>query len=322
MHLSYQEHVEIYRGLCGGLSMREIASSIGRHTSTVTREVARNSDHIGYLFPKEAYNRQREKRGRRIKKIERIKVLKEYIIEKLTLKWSPKVIAGRWNKMNSAITITHECIYQWVHSKGNEHLRALLPRAKKKRGLSRKKQQNKSKIPHRKSLDMRPAKINDRSVIGHFEADLVFNKGSMSSNVLTAIDRKSRYAILIKNESKRSMEVIEGLKKKALKLGVKSVTFDNGTEFTLHYTLTEQHMIDTYFCDPGKPWQKGSIENFNGLLRHRIPFEVDPKEINQQLLNSVAHDINHTPRESLGYLTPCEVFKGTFQKGNTTCCIS
>ena len=128
---------------------------------------------------------------------------------------------------------------------------------------------------------MRPAKINDRSVIGHFEADLVFNKGSMSSNVLTAIDRKKvvmQYSLKMK--AKDQWRLLKK-KKKALKLGVKSVTFDNGTEFTLHYTLTEQHMIDTYFCDPGKPWQKGSIENFNGLLRHRIPFEVDPKEINQ-----------------------------------------
>jgi len=109
---------------------------------------------------------------------------------------------------------------------------------------------------------------------------------------------------------------------KGLKLGVKSVTFDNVTEFTLHHTLTEQHMIDTYFCDPEKPWQKGSIENFNGLLRYRIPFEVKPEKINQQLLNSVAYDINHTPREPLEYLTLRKVFKGTFQKGNTTCYVS
>ena len=98
--------------------------------------------------------------------------------------------------MNSAITITHECIYQWAYQ-GNEHLIAHC-HVPKRNVLSRKSKQNKSKIPHRKTLGMRPAKINDRSVIGHFEADLVFNKGSMSSNVLTAIDRKSRYAILTK----------------------------------------------------------------------------------------------------------------------------
>lgn len=169
---------------------------------------------------------------------------------------------------------------------------------------------------------MRSDQANMRSEIGHFEADLVFNKGSMSLNILTAVDRKSRYAIMVKNNSKKSMEVIEGLKKRAYDHGAKSVTFDNGPEFTLHHTLTTDLAIDTYFCDPGKPWQKGSVENFNGLLRHRIPFETDPEGISQELLDSVAHDINHTPRESLDFLTPCEVFMGSFQKENILCCIS
>ena len=251
MHLSYQEHAEIYRGLCEGLSMRKIARSIGRYPSTVSREINRNSDTIGYLFPKMAYDRQREKRGKRSKKIDRHLELKEYILEKLRLRWSPKVIAGRWNRMQPNVAVTHECIYQWIFGKGNEHLRALLPRAKKKRGLPQKKEK-KSRIPFRKTLDMRSDKANMRSEIGHFEADLVFNKGSMSLNVLTAVDRKSRYAIMVKNNSKKSMEVIEGLKKRAYDHGAKSVTFDNGTEFTLHHTLTADLAIETYFCEDRK----------------------------------------------------------------------
>ncbi len=192
----------------------------------------------------------------------------------------------------------------------------MLPRAKPKRGFSRRKQ-NKSKIPVRIGIKERPEEIDNRSSVGHFEADLIFNKGSMSANVLTAIDRKSRYALMIKNKSKQSVEVIEGLKKKALDYDIKSITFDNGSEFTQHHVLG----VDTYFCDPGKPWQKGSVEHLNWMVRYRIPFETDPAEIDEDLLDAVAYDLNHMPRESLGFQTLCEVFRKGFQGEKNVCCI-
>jgi IS30 family transposase len=142
----------------------------------------------------------------------------------------------------------------------------------------------------------------------------------MSSNILTAIDRKTRYAILLKNMKKNSMEVISGLKKQAQDLGIRSVTFDNGSEFTRHEIL-KKSSVDTYFCDPGKPWQKGSIEHFNGMLRRRIPFDQHPDDINQELLDSVSYQMNHMPRESLGFLTPCEAKNNRVQSEINRCCV-
>lgn len=320
MHLSYQEHVKIYSGLCNQMSKIAIAQSMDRAPSTIYREIARNCDEIGYLPANVAFHRQKQKRGQRKHKIDRNPKLREYIVAKLSLKWAPKVVASGWNKQDFGLNVTHETIYKWLYKSGNEELQKLLPRAKRKRGLVRKKLK-KSKIPNRVGIENRPAEIASRMTGGHFEADLVFNKGSMSSNILTAIERKSRFTILLKNETKQSMEVIDGLEKRAQDLRIQSITFDNGSEFARHEILSKKHKISTYFCDPGKPWQKGSIEHFNGMLRRRIPFEVSPGDISQQLLDSVSYELNHMPRESLGFLTPCEVFNETFQSENSQCCV-
>ena len=319
MHLSYHEHTEVYSGLCNQQSKRAIARSLNRAPSTVTREIRRNSDKIGYLSPLEAYRRQQEKRGNKPTKISLNPELQTYIIEKLKLRWGPKVIAASWNKQGKNVTISHESLYTWLYNEADKDLKKLLPRAKPKRGLVRKKPK-KSKIPDRVGIEKRPKEIEDRSTPGHFEADLVFNKGSMSSNTLTAIERKSRYVILVKNDTKQSSEVIDGLDKRIQDLEVESITFDNGSEFTRHSILKDKLQIDTYFCDPGKPWQKGSIEHFNGMLRHRIPFNTPPEEITQELLDSVAYDLNHMPRESLNFLTPCEVFSQSRNSGFKGCC--
>lgn len=315
MHLSYQEHINIYRGLCEQKSAGAIAKIIGRVTSTVTREIARNSDHIGYLYPLDAYRRQEQKRKKqRQTKIDKNQKLKNYIIKKLKIKWSPKVIAGRWKMENPTENITHESIYTWLYQKGNECFRKLLPRAKAKRGFVRKPK--KSHIRDRISIHDRPENINNRSISGHFEGDLVFHKGSMSKNILTVIERKSRYAFLIKNSSKHSEKIIGKLADAVFPHKAQSITFDNGSEFSSHYTLN--YSVKTYFCNPGSPWQKGSIENFNGLLRRRLPFKVPLDLIDQSTLDAIAHRINHTPREILNFLTPCEAF----QSESKQCCVS
>lgn len=315
MHLSYQEHEKIYRGICAKQSLRDIAKQLYRAPSTVSREVARNSDAIGYLYPKDAYRRQEQKRKRKNgSKIDRNQKLADYIMEKLKIKWSPKVIAGRWSKDHPDQSITHETIYTWVYRKGNEVFRKSLPRAKPKRGMVR-KAIKKSLIKDRVSIHTRPEDINNRSTIGHLEADLIFHKGDMSANILTMVDRKSRYAILLKNESKHSENIVTQLDQQVKKYNMKSITFDNGTEFSLHHRLNT--MIPTYFCDPHSPWQKGSVENLNGLVRHRLPFQESIDSINQTRLDSVAYDLNHTPREILNFLTPCEAFQSEFK----TCCV-
>ena len=191
MHLSYQEHRKIYSSLCTQNTPRQIGLSIDRHFTTIYREIARNSDAIGYLPPAEAFERQQKKKKGRLAKIDQHNALQKYITAMLAAKMGPKVIAATWNKKNNDIKISHESIYVWLYKPGREELCKLLPRAKRKRGLA-KRRLKKSNIPERVSIHDRPPELANRQSDGHFEADLVFNKGSMSKNILTLIDRKSR----------------------------------------------------------------------------------------------------------------------------------
>ncbi len=298
------ERVRIYEGLKQGKSMTMIGHEIGRDKSTVSRELARNSDHIGYLYPRDAQKCTEERKAIHGSKISRALDLKAYILEKALLGWSPATIAGRWTRENPCRSLCAEAIYQFAYHKENKALALwkLFPRAKKKRGQVRKRQSSKA-IASRVSIWERPKEIEARKSLGHYEADLMFNSGSQSANVLTAVERKSRMVVLVKNMSKRSNEVVPSLKER-IGATAKSCTFDNGSEFALHHKLG----IPTFFCDPGSPWQKGSVENMNGLLRRYLPFSLNAQAITQEYLDKVAHRMNDMPRKILGFLTPKEVF--------------
>jgi IS30 family transposase len=306
------ERVRIYEGHKQGLSQRQIAESIGRDKSTVSRELRRNSDRIGYLYPRDAQKKTDERKARHGSKIERNMDLKNYVIDKLKIGWSPEVIAGRWKKERPDEGICAEAIYQFIYKPKYKKLELwkLLDKRKKKRGLVR-KNRSKQTIQYRVSIDKRPEEINARQEFGHFEGDLFFNRGSQSANVLTTVERVSRLVSLVKQDSKQSDTTIKSLKK-SIGSYATSCTFDNGKEFAEHYTLG----IPTYFCDAYSPWQKGSVENAIKLIRRYIPFAMDPDSITQQLLDYVAHMINNRPRKILGFLTPYEVFENELKKKN------
>ena len=234
--------------------------------------------------------------------------MKEYTITKLHEHWSPGAIAGKWSRQHPEQSVTSEALYAWIYS--NEGVKCglpkLLPRAKPKRGHVHTRT-SKSTIPDRVSIDRRPESINRRSELGHLEGDLMFTRGSKSANIATLVDRKSRFVMVIKNESKRSIEVIENMKQLIEHYGAGSITFDNGTEFTNHTSLTTEFSIPVYFCDPGAPWQKGSVENINKMLRRFIPFESDIASITNEKLAHIATILNNIPRKSLGFMTPAEV---------------
>lgn len=315
--LSYHERTKIYNGICRGLSQEEIGFSIGRPKSTISREIRRNSDYIGYLHPKDAHELAKSRRNKNIRKLDKNKDLQKYVLSKLHEKWSPGTIAGSWNSKNGS-SITKETIYVWIYAEENPRsaeLKKLLIRTRKKRGLKRKPSQ--SHIKDRISVHARPDNINNRSEVGHYECDLVFNNGSQSKNVCTLIERVTRKATLIRNEDKRSSTVIGALIEhiKTHKLIVKSITFDNGSEFSEHVKLREIG-IDTYFCDPGAPWQKGGIENLNGLLRRFLPFKMGADEITQDYVGQVNIKINSMPRSILGYKTPDMMMKQSILKVN------
>jgi transposase, IS30 family len=309
-HLSYQERCQIYRGLCQGLSKGDIAKRLGRTKSTITREVKRNSDHAGYLYPGEAHQMALDRHNKNEPKIDKDPKLKNYIIAKLYERWSPRVIAGRWSKEHEDSPISAEAIYQWIYGEIGEtlNLKKLLIRARKKRGLKRRPKQ--PTIKNRVSVNHRPENINQRVELGHFECDLMFNSGSQSKNICTLIERVTRNSILICNESKHTKTVVDALIEHITKTGlvVKSITFDNGSEFAGHTRLNALG-IATYFCDPGAPWQKGSIENLNGVARRYVPFAQKSQEITEDYVAKINDKINNMPRAILGFKTPNEVLK-------------
>lgn len=299
--ITKQERYAIELGIRTRKSMREIAKKIDRAPKTVAAEVKRNGGCLRYYANQADFEKAKpNKLG--YSKINTIPLLGAYIREKLIERWSPEVIAGRWNMENEKARISHESIYAWVYNQPDD-LYLQLPRRKKKRG--KKPQRSKSNIPNRISIHKRPEHINNRSEAGHYEADLVFQQGNGSQNILSVVERKSRKIMLIKNDSKHTNVVIGALKKACAKseYSIDSITFDNGSEFTDHSELG----VDTYFCDPGSPWQKGAIEHVNGIVRRYIDYRIDPKNIDQKMLNSVADLINNKPRRKLNFYTPNEM---------------
>lgn len=307
-HLTYHERDKIYRGLCAGRSKGAIARELGRTKSTVTREVRRNSDSIGYLYPGKAHEKAQKRKHKNRPKISRNPTLKGYIIERLKRRWSPEMIAGRYKLENPGQTVSKEAVYQWIYSAEGERLglKKLLVRAHKKRGLKRRAKR--TKIKDKVSVHCRPDHINKRLELGHFECDLIFNQGSQSKNICTLTDRLSREAIMIKNENKCSDTVIDAIVAYLAKnkLNVKSITFDNGGEFAEHTKLNALGIL-TYFCDAGCPWQKGSIEHLNGMIRRFFPFAMPATDITDQLVKSINREMNNMPRAILGFRTPLEL---------------
>jgi IS30 family transposase len=306
--ITEQERCLIEIGIRQGKSIRAIARRLDRPAKTISAEIKRNGGYLGYYAVK-AHHERRQSNKKGYSKIDSNLLLINYIKEKLKEKWSPEVIAGRWNKKKKGQKISHESIYVWIYKQPND-LYSYLARSKKKRGL--RPQRSKSNIPDRVSIHQRPEAINGRTEAGHYEGDLVFQQGNGSQNILTVVERKSRMVIFKKNDSKHSDVVVGALRDVQLKskYPMKSLTLDNGTEFTRHANLK----MTTYFCDPGSPWQKGSVENMNGILRRYIDYRIDANIIDQEMLDSVANMINNKPRKILGFLTPNEVISQLYNE--------
>lgn len=318
--LSYQERCAIFNGLKKQFSIREIAENINRDPSTVSREIARNSDHVGYFYPDHAQWITDQRKAKHGSKVTRNPRLEGYLKEKLLSEWAPDVIAGCWNLENPSEPVTRETLYAYIYSDVglSKGLPKLLPRAKKKRGLIRKQKMN-GTIPNRVPISERPEVINERKESGHFEADLMFHQGSMSQNVTTISERVTKFALFIKNDSKHSEEVVKRIGRRIGHIA-KSVTFDNGSEFSQHMLLHDQHGIKTYFCRPGAPYEKGGVENLNKMSRRWIPFKEFASDVTQEKLDIMANKINHIPRRSLNFITPCEAFRKSFQYEKSECC--
>jgi IS30 family transposase len=312
--LAAGEREKIFLLLAEGISLSGIGRALGRDKSTISREVKRNrKSGAGYL-PDRAGKLAYKRKFKCYHKILHNPELRDYIIAKLRIGWSPEAISGRLKSdpleaKRVGGWVCHETIYSFIY-KSDISLRfglyQLLCKAKPRRA-KRGNRKNRGRIIDRVSIHYRGPPANDRSESGHFEADLVMF-GRHRKNLITLIDRKSRFLSAFCNDNKNSDATIKHIKDHMLKqpkLSAKSVTFDNGLEFSKHQQLHSLG-IDTFFCDPYSSWQKGSVENANGIIRRYLPKNYDPTYLNQSLLDHIINNINNTPRKILGFKTPAE----------------
>jgi len=317
--LSMAEREEISRGLVHGHSLRQIACGLGRAPSTISREVARNGGPGPYRA--EASDRQAWRRALRPKpcKLVTHPHLRRIVDAQLRHNWSPQQIAG-WLKSNhpedEALRVSHETIYRtlFVQTRGAlkkelvEHLRLHHPIRRSRHATA--KADTRGRIPDTVSISERPASVEDRAVPGHWEGDLLC--GSKNSYIVTLVERHTRYVMLAKIPSRDTQTVINALIKQARKLPdhlYQSLTWDRGVEMADHKRFTLATDIQVYFCDPQSPWQRGSNENTNRLLRQYFPKKTDLSVHSQARLNYVARELNERPRETLGFKTPKEKFQ-------------
>jgi IS30 family transposase len=311
--LTLAEREEISRGLVHGHSLRRIACSLGRAPSTVGREIARNGGSGPYRAA--ASDRRAWDRARRPKpcKLAMHDQLRQAVAAKLERNWSPEQIAGWLKRTHSeACEVSHETIYRslYVQARGVLKKELLLHlRSRRPIRRSRHATQKGRHIVNAVSIRERPASIEDRAVPGHWEGDLLC--GSKNSNIVTLVERHSRYVMLAKVPNRETQTVVNALIKQARKLPdelYKSLTWDRGAELADHQRFTMETKIAVYFCDPQSPWQRGSNENTNRLLRQYFPHGTDLTSYSQAHLNSVARELNERPRKTLDFQTPAERF--------------
>ena len=316
--LTLAEREEISRAVILGHSIRSIALSLGRAPSTISREIKRNGGRSQYrasLADEAAW--EHAHRPKRCKLVEN-PVLARIVASRLQLEWSPQQIAG-WLKHafpnDENYQVSHETIYRSLFIQARGALKKeLLQHLRRKRAMRRSRHHTQKTPEHAGIIDAvsireRPASVEDRAVPGHWEGDLLC--GGNHSQIATLVERHTRYVMLVKVNSKDSETVIKALIKHAHKLPqelYKSLTWDRGPEIHNHTDFTLATDIKVYLCDPHTPWQRGSNENTNGLLRQYFPKGTDLSVYSQAKLNAVARRLNERPRKTLEFHTPAERF--------------
>ncbi len=314
--LSPLEREEISRGIAADRSMRKIASSIQRAPSTVSREIARNGGRKRYRASEAdqgAWGRARRPKPCRLALSRR---LQRIVAKKLSLEWSPEQISG-WLKRSypedEEMQISHETIYRslFVQARGVlkkelvGHLRTRRMMRRSKKASTR--GQPRGQIVDAVSIRDRPAEIEDRAVPGHWEGDLL--AGSNNTHIATLVERKSRFTMLVKVDGKDTESVVRALKKQVRRLPAelrKSLTWDRGMEMAAHKKFAIATDVQVYFCDPQSPWQRGTNENTNRLLRQYFPKGTDLSNWSQADLGRIAARLNRRPRKTLDFRCPAE----------------
>ena len=319
--LDLSERRTLFRLVEARRPVGEIAKRLGRHRSTIYRELGRNRfrdgdrGFYGY-FPLTAQDLA-SRRRQRCRKLAADDRLRAHVVERLAAGWSPQQIAGRLKRQSAdgGPAVCHETIYRHVYGPEgrDDGLYRYLPKARRRRGRRYGRRPRSTPIPREHWIENRPAEVDGRETFGHWEADLlIFRKEHGKANVTSLVERKSRFAFLLPNDDRRSAAVLAGIARALRELpkaARRTVTFDRGSEFAGYAALDRHLALASYFCDPHSPWQKGGVENANGRVRRYLPREVEPEALAHAHLRRLADRLNDTPRRCLGYRTPREVFQ-------------
>ncbi len=314
--LTENEREEISRGIAAGLGVRAIARQLQRSPATISREIKRNHGRSEYRAT--SAERRAWKCGRRPKtcKLAVLPRLRRAVATKLRVNWSPRQIAG-WLRRTfpglPLMNVSHETIYRTLFIQARGALKAELAKhlrtGRKRRRPHREAKSTTASIVDGISISERPPEVEDRAVPGHWEGDLLF--GTVSSYMATLVERTTRYCMLVRVTSKDTRVVTAAIQKQMARLPEhlrKSLTWDRGSEMSGHKEFSVAADLPVYFADPRSPWQRGSNENTNGLLRQYFPNGEDVSRFTQAQLDRVAFQLNGRPRETLEFQTPAEVF--------------
>ena len=310
--MSIEERCEVARLQREGFTLRQIAASLDRAASTVSRELRRNGSRTQGYRPVYAQQQAAARRWRGCR-LDRDSDLRERVMSGLKADWSPEQVAGRLALERGRRVVSPETIYRFVHAQGRRVKDyawfRLLPQGRTKRGLRRRRGHPASRIRLRRPLAERPQEAEDRSVPGHWEADLMLC-GNRGQSLLVMQERHSRLIlgqVMLGKSAEPMAQVMSQLLECLPPQWRRTVTLDNGSEFAQHYRLHELG-IETFFCDTHSPWQKGGVENANRRLRRYLPRKTDLAKLPEEEALGVFQACNNTPRKCLGYRTPAEIF--------------
>lgn len=295
-----------------GFNISEIAKMLNRNKSTISRELTRNSSKSTKTYLSNQAHKRAEKRKKQAAMKEELKChkIRNFVKNKLKEGWTPEIIAGSLAINPKKIKISHESIYLYIYKKRPD-LVQYLPRAHKKR-LKRVPKSNKknNRIPNRISIDQRSEEINNRTEFGHWESDAIVSKQSKVALSVT-IERISKLVKIKKIKQNKANLFSKAIIRRMKGLPAcsrRSITYDNGSENALHEFINDQLNTDSYFCNPYHSWEKGSVENVNGLIRRFLPKKTDFAKITHKRIKEIEFLLNNRPRKCLGFKTPNQVF--------------
>ena len=312
-HFLFEEREIIAIELARGTKQKEIARKLNRSPSSISREIYRNGKmmHQDYRASRaEKYSKHRSSVAHEKPRLKNSRI-RDYVKEKIRLGWTPEQIAGRLPMDLPGEKTNYESIYQYIYN-DVPYLANYLPRSHRKRLKRGKKRGNRlCKIQNRTSIDERPEAINNRSRIGDWEADSIVSKQTAASLIVIR-ERKLQITFIAKVKNRTAKEVKKAIVKRLRRLPPclrKSITFDNGTENALHEEIGRELNLSTFFCHAYHSWEKGSVENTNGLIRRYLPKKTDFSLISEKDIKTIENALNNRPRKSLNFYTPFECLK-------------